>query len=84
MELLDCQEAEIADQADRDLERRVVNFLVGWRMPALRRVDVESHGGTVTLRGEVDSFYQRQLCINCCRRVAGVINLIDKVHVTSD
>jgi len=46
-----------------------------------KAIEVESVGGDVTLRGEVSSFYQRQLCINCCRRVAGVIRLIDEIQV---
>jgi len=50
------------------------------RMPG-KAIEVESVGGDVTLRGEVSSFYQRQLCINCCRRVAGVIRLIDEIQV---
>jgi len=66
---------------DRDLERRVVNFLVGYKMPSLRTVDIQSDRGTVTLRGKLPSFYHRQLCIHCCRRVAGVIRLVDETEV---
>jgi hypothetical protein len=29
----------------------------------------------------VDSFYHKQLCLNCCQRVAGVVRLIDQIHV---
>ena len=66
---------------DRDLERRVRNYLYGHRMPALKRIDVEADNGTVVLRGRVYSFFQKQLCIHCCRRVAGVIELIDELEV---
>ena len=66
---------------DRDLERRVINYLLGYKMPSLRRIHVESDNGTVTIRGTVSSFYQRQLCINCSRRVAGVVQLIDELTV---
>ena len=69
--------------ADRDLERRVVNYLWGRHVPALRHVEVEADGGVVTLRGQVRSFYEKQLCHNCCRRVAGVRELVDAINVAS-
>jgi osmotically-inducible protein OsmY len=74
---------ERVDCPDRDLERRVVNFLRGWQMPGLRNVEVEAAGGTVTLRGTVNSFYEKQLSQQCCRRVAGVLKLVDAVSVAS-
>jgi len=66
---------------DRDLERRVQNYLYGRQVLGLRRIEVEASGGTVTLRGRVRSYYEKQLCIHCCRRVAGVIELVDQVVV---
>jgi len=74
---------DFAAEADRDLERRVVNYLVGHKMPALRQVAVEARRGTVTLRGRVYSFFQKQLCIHCSRRVAGVLHLVDELQVVS-
>jgi len=74
---------DFAAEADRDLERRVVNYLVGHNMPALRQVAVEARRGTVTLRGRVYSFFQKQLCIHCSRRVAGVLHLVDELQVVS-
>jgi len=68
---------------DRDLERRVQNYLYGRQVHGLRRIEVEASGGTVTLRGRVRSYYEKQLCIHCCRRVAGVIELVDEVVVVS-
>ena len=76
--------AHLRDEAqDRDLERRVANYLLGHKLPTLRHIEVESDRGTVTLRGRVFSFYQKQLCINCSRRVAGVMTLIDQIDVVS-
>ena len=53
------------------------------KMPELQRIQVQSDNGTVTIRGNVSSFYQRQLCINCSRRVAGVVRLVDELTVLS-
>jgi osmotically-inducible protein OsmY len=70
--------------ADRDLERRVTNYLAERFRPSLRRLEVEARGGAVTLRGSVHSFYEKQVAIHSCRRVAGVRELIDAVDVTLD
>jgi len=77
------KERNFTEEDDRDLERRLVNYLLGYKMPALRQVRVEVDNGTVVLRGTVSSYHQRQLCINCCRRVAGVIKLVDQIHVVA-
>jgi len=74
---------ELTCRRNEDLRRRVVNYLFGHKMPSLRRIRVEADNGTVTLRGKVSTFYQRQLCINCCRRVAGVVQLVDRVEVVT-
>jgi osmotically-inducible protein OsmY len=69
--------------ADRDLERRVMNYLVGRHVPSLRQIAVEADRGTVTMRGRVYSFHHKQLCINCCTRVAGVVRLVDELTVAA-
>lgn len=71
----------ISEQADRDLERRVAIYLAGRHVPGLRNLAVEAHNGTVTLRGRVYSFYEKQLCQAVCRRVAGVVRYVDAVDV---
>ena len=51
--------------------------------PGARWLEIESQAGVVTLRGVVRSFYQRQLCIHCCQRVAGVHRVQDELEVAS-
>jgi hypothetical protein len=68
--------------ADRDLRTRVVNFLGRQHFPRLRSLQVDARLGVVTITGEVKTFHERQLCINCCRRVAGVLRLDDRVEVS--
>ena len=72
---------DLSATRNSDLQRRVVNYLLGHKMPALRWIEVEADNGTVVVRGQVRSFYQKQLCIHCSRRVAGVVRLIDQVQV---
>lgn len=65
-----------------ELERRVKNFLAGRSIPSLRRLTVEVDGTSVQLRGMVRSYYEKQLAVHCCQRVAGVINVIDAIQVS--
>lgn len=67
---------------DQDLQRRVVSFLAGRYLPSLRQLEVDVHEGIVTLRGRVTSFYEKQVAIHSCQRVAGVRKLVDAVDVS--
>ena len=72
----------ISDVSDRDLERRVTNYLTERHVPGLRHLAVEAHNGMVTVKGRVYSYYEKQLCQAVCRRVAGVVGYIDAVDVS--
>jgi osmotically-inducible protein OsmY len=65
-----------------DLARRVKIFLSSRHQPAFRHLHIEAQGGTVTLRGKVGSFYEKQLSYQCCSRVAGVVKIVDQVDVS--
>ena len=66
--------------ADRELQRRIRSFLSN-RIPQSSRLRIEADNGVVTVQGTHNSFYHKQLCINCCQRVAGVVQLIDTSKV---
>ena len=66
--------------ADRELQRRISNFLENRRLPH-SKLRIDAKNGVVMLQGTHRSFYHKQLCINCCQRVAGVVRLIDATHV---
>ena len=72
---------ETSPLTDRDLERRVIVGLLNRHVSALRQVGVRAERGTITLRGTVTSFYQKQLCIQACRAVPDVVALVDEVEV---
>ena len=69
--------------ADGELRSRVVSYLFGQHVSDLRHLDVEARRGVVTLRGQVHTFHQKQLCLNCCQRVAGVLEIDDQIEVDS-
>ena len=71
----------VAEAVDGDLESRTRIFLARQKVSALRRIAVSASGGVVKLRGRVQSSYEKQLCLNCCQYVAGVIRVIDEIEV---
>ena len=73
---------ETDPSTDRDLERYVTAGLLNRHVPALRQVGVRAERGTITLRGIVTSFYQKQLCIQACHAVPGVVGFVDEVEVS--
>jgi osmotically-inducible protein OsmY len=66
---------------DIDLERRVIGYLFNRQHQALRSVNVDVEGGVVKMSGKLKSFYEKQLCLHCCQRVAGVMRLVDDIQV---
>ena len=75
------EQLSAARHDDQELARRVENYLHSKQMRSLRSVAVEADNGRVFLRGDVGSFYEKQLCLSCTRRVAGVIDLVDEIRV---
>ncbi len=64
-----------------DVTRRIVNLLWQRGGPWLATVDVRFDRGTATLSGTVRSFYERQICLVCCRHVPGVHRVVDELKV---
>lgn len=66
---------------NRDLERRVTNFFSNRHVGSLRQLQVEADCGVVTIRGQVKSYYEKQLGQTLARHVAGVLRVVDEVEV---
>jgi osmotically-inducible protein OsmY len=69
------------NDSDDDLRLRVASFLNSRHFPAFQELDVDVHHGAVTLSGTVSSFYEKQVALNSCQRVAGVLSLVDGIDV---
>ena len=67
--------------SDQELARRVENFLSTRNYPALRDLKVSVHDGCVVLSGCVSTFHEKQLATSCAQRVAGVLDVINKIDV---
>lgn len=69
------------DYSDTDLRERVGRFLKSRHFPAFRNIRVDVEHGAVTLSGHLYSFYEKQVALTTCQRVAGVLALVDKIAV---
>ena len=67
---------------DDDVHLRVCSFLQSRHFPAFRQLGVHVEHGIVTLTGQVCSYYEKQVAITSCQRVAGVRSLIDCIIVS--
>jgi len=67
--------------AEEELSRRVRLFLDQQRLNSRGRLSVVSQRGVVTVRGDVATFYQRQLIVSAAQRVAGVSQIVDELRV---
>lgn len=68
---------------DGDVLFRVESYLGSKHYPSFRNLSVQVEQGIVTLSGSVDSYHERQVALNSCMRVAGVLELIDRVRVSA-
>lgn len=66
--------------ADEELERRVENFLHA-RGVHSAGVQVKVQDGVVVLHGAVASTREWEVLLETCRRVAGVIQVVDELNV---
>ena len=63
-----------------DLKRRIGIFLSQKGISPGQRLSVDVTNDTVTFRGTVDSYYERQLCL-ACQHVPGVRRVVDDLEV---
>jgi len=75
--------AERRDLTDRLLESQVTTQLAETKRASLQRLSVDAHAGHVTLRGCVNSFYEKQIAIQACRMLSGIEQLTDAVEVAA-
>lgn len=76
------EEDPLADaRRDLRLQERIAAALTERKNPSLRQLTVTANQGTVTLSGNVRSFYDKQLSVHCVQRIPGVKRLIDITEV---
>lgn len=70
---------DMSDAAD--LCNRVESFLLMQHIQGLKKLIVEAENDTVEISGNVSTYYERQVAVECCKRVAGVRNVVDHIVV---
>ena len=78
-------EFEIARQESvaSALKIRLVDSLKDRQITSLRDLTIHVYEGEVTVAGEVDSYYHRQVAVNACLNTWGILKLIDEIEVRS-
>jgi osmotically-inducible protein OsmY len=72
---------DLAGAPDRVLERNITSRLADTNRASLKRLAVKVVGQSVTLKGRVSSFYEKQIAIQTCRVLAGRERLDDAGEV---
>lgn len=66
---------------DRELENRIRSFLASLHHRNLLDLEISAENGQVTLQGRLGTFYEKQLALAGCRRVAGVTKVTESIDV---
>lgn len=66
--------------SDSQVGHGIVEYLKYRSLP-VNSVQVEVVNGVAVVRGVASSDFVKQVCVACCRRVAGVVRVVDEVRV---
>ena len=69
------------DYRDATVQRRIATFLDSRNFSSFNHLEVSVVNRVATIYGVVDSFYEKQVALNSCKRVAGVIDVVDDIRV---
>lgn len=66
---------------DEDVAHRVEEFLSRQHFPTIQQLGIVVEQGELTVRGCVESFYEKQVAMTVCQQVPGVLMLVDEIEV---
>jgi len=81
MNVMSTQFFNARNAANLFVGESVLRHFEGRNFPALTRLDIEADSGTVTLKGTVRTFYQKQMAITLSMQVEGVTKIVDEIVV---
>ena len=67
---------------DLQLKQQIETNLQKHKRRRIDRIHVEVNAGVAVLEGEVSSYYEKQLALDSCRQVQGVLRTIDRIEVS--
>ncbi len=74
-------QTSLAGFDDIDLQHRVQLYLESRQTPEFRDLMVEVDNGVVRISGMLGDASERDKALSVCRRVAGVIQLVDDIKI---
>ncbi len=66
---------------DGDIAIRVEEFLSRQHFPSFQQLELEVFDGKLTVRGQVTSYYEKQVAMSVCQQVPGVLQFVDEIGV---
>ena len=66
---------------DADLQTRIKSHLETRGYPSFRDLTVAARMGVVRLDGQLPSYFVKQVALETCRHIAGVMQVIDAIQV---
>jgi len=70
------------EMARSGLEQRIANYLHIRQISGVDALRIEFACGTAVVRGPVTSETVKRRICECCRHVAGVLNVVDRLEVS--
>jgi osmotically-inducible protein OsmY len=70
-----------AINTDAVTREKISHLLHCQNFPMLRRLDIEAEDGTVTLKGSLRTFHEKQIALTVSTQVQGVDRLVDEIVV---
>ena len=67
---------------DLQLKRQIETNLQKHKRRRINQIHVEVNAGVAVLKGEVSSYYEKQLALDSCRQVKGVVETVDHIDVS--
>jgi osmotically-inducible protein OsmY len=68
----------------QELRQRVIAALMANNLPHYKQINVDENNGIVRLTGTVLTYYEKQVCNSCVKRVIGIQQLINDLVVGSE
>lgn len=66
---------------DTQIERGIWEFLKARHISGIHCFQVAVRHGVANIRGHAGSAFAKWACYECCRRVTGVVRVIDEIEV---
>lgn len=73
-----------SESSDCNLRHDVVTALHQTGYYQHRKLDIDVNHGTVIVKGNVPTWYLRQIALECIRRVTGVVRVVDRIRVVTE